>query len=169
MASNFDDLTTCPVCWVDYTETGDHVPRILPCHHSVCEVCIGTLLKNETIACPECRKRFRGTGVKSFQQNRYILANIKKQGCQGKTQATERCKEHGKDFAFYCQNMTCQKNVCPSCMLKSHKSHNLVEIEEVRKKAALTAKLDSIKKDLEEEKAAILKPKENFRRRLRTA
>ena len=26
-----DDVTNCPVCFEAYEETGDHVPRILPC------------------------------------------------------------------------------------------------------------------------------------------
>ena len=37
--SELGDLE-CPVCFQEYTETGEFVPRILPCHDIVCERCI---------------------------------------------------------------------------------------------------------------------------------
>ena len=38
------DIRNCPVCFEPYEESGGHVPRILPCYHTLCEVCVGGLL-----------------------------------------------------------------------------------------------------------------------------
>ncbi len=39
------DLTHCPVCFEAYTESGEHIPRILPCFCTMCHVCIGQLMQ----------------------------------------------------------------------------------------------------------------------------
>ena len=44
MADSEDDITNCPVCFEEYTEEGDHVPRILPCYHTICQVNLDLLL-----------------------------------------------------------------------------------------------------------------------------
>ena len=55
MADEGDDLTNCPVCLDEYTETGDHIPRILPCFHTLCEKCLEQLVLADRLDCPECR------------------------------------------------------------------------------------------------------------------
>ena len=78
MEDGEDDITNCPVCFEDYGETGDHLPRILPCYHTVCEKCIGELLQDDALDCPECRvNHLAGNGVKIFPQNRYILTHMR--------------------------------------------------------------------------------------------
>ena len=78
MADSEDDITNCPVCFEEYTEEGDHVPRILPCYHTVCEKCIGGLCQDFSLDCPECRVTHHAThGIKIFPQNRYILTHIR--------------------------------------------------------------------------------------------
>ena len=69
-----EDIASCPVCFEPYEENGDHVPRIFPCSHSLCQDCISIYIKNEKITCPECRNSWDARdGVKSFPLNRYIL------------------------------------------------------------------------------------------------
>ena len=78
MVDSEDDITNCPVCFEEYTEEGDHVPRILPCYHTVCEKCITELLLDFSLDCPECRVTHHAThGIKIFPQNRYILTHIR--------------------------------------------------------------------------------------------
>ena len=78
MADSEDDITSCPVCFEEYTNEGDHVPRILPCYHTVCEHCIRGLLSDFSLDCPECRVTHHAThGIKIFPQNRYILTHIR--------------------------------------------------------------------------------------------
>ena len=78
MADDGDDLTNCSVCFDEYTETGDYIPRILPCFHTLCEECLGQLVQNDGLNCPECRvKHTAPNGKTSFPQNKYVLAHLK--------------------------------------------------------------------------------------------
>ena len=94
MSCNFgDDITNCPVCFEQYTETEEHVPRILPCYDTLCQKCVGKLLREKFLTCPECRvKHHAKKGVRSFQQNKYILTNIKKKTSLSSVGFKFRCK-----------------------------------------------------------------------------
>ena len=67
MAEEINDLTQCPVCFESYEEDGDHIPRILPCHCTLCQACIGKLLRNNVLECPQDRQKHRAEkGIKTF-------------------------------------------------------------------------------------------------------
>ncbi len=77
MATN-DDITSCTVCFEDF-DLAVHVPRILPCLHSLCDVCLENLCRapgRNHIQCPECRVQHKtdGSGAKKFPQNKYIIS-----------------------------------------------------------------------------------------------
>ena len=80
MAENRDSLAEilcCSVCLEDYEEDGDHIPRLLPCTHTLCEACIKHLIKDNKLECPECRKQHKASnGEKSFSQNKYLLVQV---------------------------------------------------------------------------------------------
>ena len=62
--------------------TSFRIPRLLPCSHCYCEVCLGVQLQNHTsksLKCPECRKchPVSTRGVKTFPQNKYTLALLR--------------------------------------------------------------------------------------------
>ena len=88
-------MTNCSVCFEVYAETGSHIPRLLPCTHTVCEMCIRQLIQGkEAFNCPECRVRHPAhNGVKTFPQNKYILTHIKRQIPQQKENKTGE-REH---------------------------------------------------------------------------
>ena len=92
-----DDMTNCPVCFEVYAETGSHIPRLLPCTHTVCELCIQQLIQGkQALHCPECRVRHPvHNGVKTFAQNKYILTHLKRQTIQQKENTTKE-KENAK-------------------------------------------------------------------------
>ena len=75
-----DRLTNCSVCFEPYSETGDHVPRILPCLmclHTFCERCIAELLDGDTFHCPECKVPHPAdNGADTFKLNKYVLSHI---------------------------------------------------------------------------------------------
>ncbi|XP_063675767.1 RING finger protein nhl-1-like [Bolinopsis microptera] len=58
-----EDEVTCPVCMDRFTVTGDHVPRILPCHHTVCHMCLMGISRADNqqvtfyLKCPSCRNQ----------------------------------------------------------------------------------------------------------------
>ena len=95
MADVEDDLTNCPLCCEGYEEAGKHVPRMLPCHHTICQECVVNLLQRRTsVICPECRKQHRaGNGVKTFPQNKYVLVYIRKEKKQELRATLDKTKE----------------------------------------------------------------------------
>ena len=74
------DVLACPVCYEDYDiEEEGSIPRILPCHHTLCHSCIRGLLRGQTLTCPECKQEHRArNGVVSFQANNYLIIMIKR-------------------------------------------------------------------------------------------
>ena len=130
-----DDCTTCYVCLEDFEENGRHVPRILPCHHSLCEYCLGEMSRGTSLNCPECRARHIFDGdVRSFPQNKYILAYIRRMALMKMKEGAmkfEICREHVRDLSLYCHEEQCGKVICQLCLLKEHRMHDVVDIEEV--------------------------------------
>ena len=74
-------LKRCGVCFESYGIEGEHIPRILQCHHTVCHRCIVELSKETLVLrCPECRHRHRlQNSPTQFPQNMYILELLEKE------------------------------------------------------------------------------------------
>ena len=131
------DIVTCSVCFEPYEAVGKHVPRILPCHHTLCEECVGGLLRKnyqQVVTCPECRKKhLAGTQPTSFPQNKYVVSYIMKMKTLAEEKdRIEKCSEHGKEAGLYCRNEECQIPICQTCLLTGHKSHDFGDINEER-------------------------------------
>eukprot|EP00931_Biecheleriopsis_adriatica_P087850 TRINITY_DN62262_c0_g1_i1.p1 TRINITY_DN62262_c0_g1~~TRINITY_DN62262_c0_g1_i1.p1 ORF type:complete len:567 (-),score=51.05 TRINITY_DN62262_c0_g1_i1:61-1695(-) len=47
----------CPVCFVPFTDQGDHVPKVFPCGHTTCLTCVQQLSQRNaaSVVCPLCR------------------------------------------------------------------------------------------------------------------
>ena len=43
----------------------------------------------------------------------------------------EICREHVRDLSLYCHEEQCGKVICQLCLLKEHRMHDVVDIEEV--------------------------------------
>ena len=159
MAEEINELTQCPVCFESYDENGDHIPRILPCHCTLCQGCIGQLIKNNVLECPQDQEKHAvNKGVKSFSQNKYILAYLRK-GVKQNESEYEQCTEHKMKLVLYCKENICQKAICPVCMSEQHLSHKVVNIlEEERSK--LYAEIDPIVENLTHHNDKILKAKQ---------
>ena len=148
MAEGGDDLTNCPVCFEEYAEIGDHIPKILPCSHSLCQKCLEVLIRNYKIDCPECRVKHEATsGTRSFPQNKYIVTHLRRR----KTSevkghklcsygALEKCPEHGREKSLFCEDIGCQKSVCPICLARHHRNHEYVDLDVQKEKCELKSK-----------------------------
>ena len=139
MADHLDDILKCQICLEDFEETGDHVPRLLPCSHTLCEKCLKQLVRTfvhgKSVVCPECRKKHAMVDVKTFPQNRYIMVNLKE---KQRDRETVKCEEHGgKELTLYCRRNECQKAICSKCLTASHRAHDVVDIEEKQKEILL--------------------------------
>ena len=80
---SLDFLLSCQVCFENFEPDGAHVPRLLPCTHTICHTCIGQLIQRNNIECPECRENHEAKREeKSFPQNKYILTQIKRKSVE---------------------------------------------------------------------------------------
>ena len=134
MADGLEYILACQICLEDFEETGDHVPRILPCSHSLCEKCliplVRTSVRGKRVVCPECRKKHAMVDVKTFPQNKYIMTNLKE---RRKEREIAKCEDHGNQLTLYCRRNECQKAICSKCFTVSHRGHDVVDIEEKQK------------------------------------
>ena len=134
-SESLDELLNCQVCFEDYQETGDHVPRILPCHHTLCHSCIERLIHRNRVQCPECRSKYDAKkGELNFPQNKYILILVKKKSAVLNEEAThsKKCAEHNKDEMFFCKEKSGLIAICPSCLSAKHLGHQVVEIQDTK-------------------------------------
>ena len=58
MASNESSFTTCSICMENYEPEGDRKPKLLPCSHTFCVLCLWQMVESlgSRIKCPMCRK-----------------------------------------------------------------------------------------------------------------
>ena len=144
-------LLQCQVCFEDFEGDGAHVPRLLPCTHTLCHTCSGQLIQGNQIECPECRQKHEAKNEeKSFPQNKYILTLIKRKSTQEQPKAHEfqKCEEHGKELNLFCLDPECKKPICRNCLRKEHKKHEITDIED-QEKDALMNEVMKIKMNLE--------------------
>ena len=149
--ADVDDSTCCPVCLETYKEDGDSVPRILPCFHTLCEQCIGTLLKGKTLECPECRRKHHVQNkAKSFQQNKYVLSQLKANADLEKKYESilsktirrasvgkefETCQKHNREIGLFCKEILCMKPICAVCMIEEHEGHTFEDLKVVNQES----------------------------------
>ena len=163
---SLEEILSCQVCFEDFEEDGAHVPRLLPCTHTLCHICVGQLIQGNKIECPECRKKHEAKKEeKSFPQNKYILVQMKRRTpkLQSDQSPIEKCKEHGKELNIFCKEPGCQRVICLSCLSQGHKKHEVVEIEERRKEAIdiLQINIKAVTDNLERKIRNITKAKED--------
>ena len=151
-----DSLTetlTCPVCFEDFEEDGDRVPRLLPCTHSLCHTCVDQWIRNNQLECPSCRvkhevKREENT----FPQNKYILTMVRRRRRLEGDELNEsrRCPEHGQNEILFCMQAGCHKTICTLCLSKAHFGHKVVAINDEREEvlAQLLKNIEITKKRL---------------------
>ena len=160
-------LSQCQVCFEEFEVDGDHVPRLLPCTHTLCHTCIGQLIQGNKIECPECREKHEAKKEeKSFPQNKYILTQIKRKSTPEQPRAHEfqKCEEHGKELSLFCLDPECNRSICRSCLRKDHRGHDITEIED-REKEVLKNEVVKIKMNLEAKVNIISTAKKDIRER----
>ena len=130
---SLDALSSCCVCFEGF-DLNVHIPRILPCSHSLCHICITNLLTNSntTLECAECRQQHNvgSEGAKTFPQNKYIVTHLQRQLVVPPDHSAEpaaKCEGHGKEFSLFCLSLGCMKPLCTKC-LRDHKLHDIADL-----------------------------------------
>ena len=123
---------SCSVCLEDFEKSGVHIPRLLPCTHTLCEGCIKLMIQDSTLECPECRRKHEAKNEeKSFPQNKYLVTQIRNKPEvqeEPKPEVVPKCEEHGKELVLYCREEECKVPVCPLCVA-NHLKHEIMDIE----------------------------------------
>ena len=155
--AELDDTTNCQVCFETFKETGEHVPRILQCFHTVCEKCIKQLMKENTLECPECRTKHPAVnGILSFPQNKYVISNIKRNA------QFESCEIHNRVMTLFCKETKCKTPICSICLLNDHKNHDMTDYQQwyVENRGILLANLKSLESNLQSKREDFMTKKE---------
>lgn len=143
MAQLTEDLLTCQICMFEYNQD-KLIPRLLECHHTFCELCLTSILRAGSIACPTCRIQSRVSSCKELQTNFYV------QQFQAFISSSNTCKKHGfQRLSFYCY--TCKAEVCCDCTVLEHssaKGHNITEIANVIEKTM--KEIEALQKDMKD-------------------
>ena len=126
----------CSICTNEYTLTGKHIPRILPCHDTLCEYCIKRILEGApSLRCPHCNGVFAAQrGHLTFQQNRYILQQLKKKPTLGKRDFCVKHKDTG--VVLYCN--VCAEAICTRCLSRCHREHDVVGLQDSKEQRCQT-------------------------------
>ena len=159
-----DELSSCPVCFEPYKEVGGNIPRILPCHCTLCHRCIGKLLKGNTVVCPQDRQAHVAVnGIISFPQNKYILMYIKKNSKDVKIEK-HFCKKHKEAEKLFCRAEECRRPICARCQNAFHEGHYVVDLKDEVKdnQKSLLAKIDDQMKNLKECKEKLIDTKQEL-------
>ena len=160
-----DELSSCPVCFEPYKEVGGGIPRILPCHCTLCHRCIGKLLKANTVVCPQDRQAHAAiNGITSFPQNKYILIYLKNKEKDIKMEK-HFCKKHKEAETLFCRAEECRRPICGTCQHKcQHKWHDVVDlVDEVKEnQKTLLAKVEDQMKNLKACKEKLIDTKQEI-------
>ena len=122
------EMLACPVCFEDYQTSGNQVPRIFPCSHTICQKCVESIISGTEFVCPICRKKFETEiGTMPGLENSYIM-NTLKILARNKEERFQLCKEHKRERSLFCKGNQCGKVICQLCHLESHNGHNVVDV-----------------------------------------
>ena len=135
-----EEEISCPICQDHFQE-----PKILPCLHYYCKLCIHRLAlragDNRPFACPECRndtllpQNDPDRLPTAFFVNRMKELHTKMEKAEGKVEALcEQCSG-GKATAFcrHCTEFICEECVKIHQKVKVFKGHKVTGLEELKK------------------------------------
>lgn len=127
----------CYVCNEEFDDV-EHIPRVLPCLHCVCEGCLETMKTRDSVVCPECNESHTipNGNIKTFHKDGcrgYLTKYLKVQTdeaaiacdeCTNKRRGTHRCKE--------CSQFLC--NDCTDAHLKTKvtKKHEITNVNDLK-------------------------------------
>ena len=134
----------CPVCRQLFNN-----PKYLSCHHSYCKECLEKMQVQSKFICTECRNETTvpAEGVKDLPSNYFMDHLVKKLIFDHKLEnETElRCEECDEDDPVVVFCTDCKLFLCHFCKeshkySKSHCSHNLISLTELRSNKDLKSK-----------------------------
>src|SRR6218665_3101120 len=130
-------VADCPVCLGTFKD-----PRVLPCGHTFCLICIKEYGRGKYSEsnCPNCRAKFHipSNSFESLPKN-YCLNQVLDESTNvvnmRKSRVVKRlCKKHkGEELVLYC--VQCSQVICLDCMEIDHRKHDCCKISGFAKEA----------------------------------
>ena len=166
MAENVDYVTNCPVCFEAYQVSGENVPKLLPCSHSLCKKCLRKLLPSDgELKCPQCRcplcrnKCKKNKDERSFPENQYIVTYLKYKTEKEKEDGN-KCPKHQKELNLFCKAPECKCFTCAKCVNEDHWNHDYVVVDVQKEKGeSLLSDIKSLKEEMESKREKLLASK----------
>ena len=131
------DNFECLVCFEQMElPPSEKCPKLLPCNHTFCGVCIPNLLKNSDIKCPLCNHVHRNVEASAIKNDLRLIRKMEKiseckcENCEV-TSGTHYCEDCG----YLCGNCLKGHN-----FMKSNHRHVVMTISEVNSKLKKTKK-----------------------------
>ncbi|XP_002739511.1 E3 ubiquitin-protein ligase TRIM71-like [Saccoglossus kowalevskii] len=129
-----ENILICAICSERYRDA-----RILPCLHSYCEQCIGTLVEKaggKTVLCPVCRRSHDlPEGLASISKNFFLseLAGLIEKKRDGKLAEGDKCGSC-KQGISQTRCLDCAVGLCDNCTqghkeIQCLKTHRLMSLE----------------------------------------
>lgn len=148
-----DQFLRCHVCKDRFCPS--RMPKLLPCHHSFCSICISQLYLTEsqqrqnlapaframpsavTIHCPACRASFMTTeeNIQKLPTDHRVVQLMDFVSHTDRYTVTFCSKHHLQPLNFFCE--PCVKPVCRDCTVLDHKEtsgHLVMDLEEALNK-----------------------------------
>ena len=131
MAESLQTSFTCKLCNIPYDNTEQKGPRILPCWSVACEACLQEHGNGDDFQCPLCDETHSALEVAHFP---LAFPENWSRG-EAPTETTTapdenaKCPIHRSKTSLYCKDDGCQKYMCAVCMMKDHKSHEIIAPE----------------------------------------
>ncbi|KAK3087091.1 hypothetical protein FSP39_001541 [Pinctada imbricata] len=124
--SREEDKHRCTVCAYDYC-INERIPRLLPCQHTLCSLCIENILvtaegeeeeeaeNDRSIKCPICRKRspIPINGISYFLENYFVDTNSDIREC-------DLCQNSGNSLR---ECSICNSTLCELCFISHEPKH----------------------------------------------
>ncbi len=120
----FQCLIECPVCF-----TTENIPKLLPCQHTVCELCLTSIQKTNNFSCPICREDIiiPENGLPNNLTILQLTDMVRSVGFQ-QSHDKKTCEFCGLDGKFVSQHCNiCDENFCQDC---SEKHRNIIRYKD---------------------------------------
>lgn len=142
-SDQIQDSLSCSVC-LERFNSSNHLPKFLPCQHTLCSSCIDCLLGSsltlDGFDCPVCR-----SGVTSDEVRTNLIVTDIIEAVVAKENATLFCPTHpSKECQIVCAD--CCQLLCAMCTVNGeHMRHNVydTDVAKGKMKKRLTTAIES--------------------------
>ncbi|CAL4179735.1 unnamed protein product, partial [Meganyctiphanes norvegica] len=100
----------CLVCFSIYDDK-DRRPRFMPCGHTLCSLCLGRAITENSKACPKCRRNYPASDVEDLPVNFSLMGMVTSLSI---SERLPECPEHQLPVSHRCTTHKCW--VCQSCL-----------------------------------------------------